>query len=143
MAALGHPRRAVGSDDHAVRGRARAERDEIDLAGRRIEPAELAVALGRVPDDAVAADGDVVREAASGGQGIGLHGDFRPRRWGRPGEDDEEREQCTAHGHLLLDSAESRQWVHTPLTHSPSGRRHSQGVPGAMKMGMEQMPWSV
>src|SRR4029453_6199901 len=57
-AAFGHPRRAVGPDDHAVRRRPAPERHEVDLARGRIETAELAVALRGVPDDAIGADRD-------------------------------------------------------------------------------------
>src|SRR3546814_107884 len=48
--AVGDPRRAVRSDDHAVRGRAFAERNMRRLAGFRIKPPQRALALRGVPD---------------------------------------------------------------------------------------------
>src|SRR3989454_633595 len=77
-AALGHPRRAVGADDHAVRRRPLAEWDQLDLAARGIEAPQLAVALRRVPDDAVRAHRHVVRRAAARGQGVGPRRDLGP-----------------------------------------------------------------
>jgi hypothetical protein len=44
------PRGAIGSDDHAMRTRPLAERNLLDLAGARIEPAKRALVLRRVPD---------------------------------------------------------------------------------------------
>src|SRR5439155_11660110 len=43
-AALGDPRRAVGADDHAVRRRTLAQRDQLDPAARGLEAPQLAVA---------------------------------------------------------------------------------------------------
>ena len=65
LPALGDPGRAVRPDDHAVRRRALAERDLLDLAGLRIEDAERALALRRVPDGAVRRGRDVVRMRAA------------------------------------------------------------------------------
>ena len=56
-----------------------------------VEAAELAVALGGIPDDAVGADGDVVR-AAPRRKGIHLHRDFGRRHRSRDGGGG--REQC-------------------------------------------------
>ena len=52
----------------------------------------MAGALGRVPDDAVGADGDVVREAA-GGHGVGPDADVGLRAGGHADEGDNERER--------------------------------------------------
>src|SRR5439155_7836209 len=52
-AAIGDPRIAIRSDDHAVRRRAAAELRHLEGAGLRIEVPELAGALRRVPDAAV------------------------------------------------------------------------------------------
>ena len=64
QAAVGDPRCAVGTDDHAVRRGARAEVDLADLPGRRVEMAERAVVLARVPDATVDGGRDVVWMAA-------------------------------------------------------------------------------
>ena len=63
-ALVGHPGGAVRSGDHAVRRRAAREVDLVDLAGRRIEPAESPVPLARVPDAPVRGGSDVVRMGA-------------------------------------------------------------------------------
>ena len=65
QAAVGDPGRAVGPDDDAVWRRPGAELDRLEQAEPRIEPAELARELRRVPDAAVARGGDVVRTLAS------------------------------------------------------------------------------
>ncbi len=49
-----------GPGDHAVRRRARTERDLADVAGRRVEVAEDAGLLAGVPDPAVGGRRDVV-----------------------------------------------------------------------------------
>src|SRR5262249_10522097 len=100
-AAFGHPRRAVGPNDDAVRRGGAAQGDELDLAGARIEAAELAVTLGRVPDDAVLADGDVVR---SRGQSVGLDGDLRAGTRGEAENEreDEEDEMHAERAHIVL-----------------------------------------
>ena len=64
LPALGNPRGAVRSDDHAVRRRALAERDLLRFAGLRIEHAERALMLRRVPDRAVGRGRDVMRMRA-------------------------------------------------------------------------------
>ena len=53
-----------GPLDDAVRRRAAAERDELDVAARRVEPAEMAAALRREPDAAVGRGRDVVDAGA-------------------------------------------------------------------------------
>src|SRR5262249_28692783 len=67
---FGDPGRPVGADDHAVRRRSGAERDEIDLAWRGVEAAERTDPLRRVPGDTVGADGHVVRISAVVRQGV-------------------------------------------------------------------------
>src|SRR5262249_34381141 len=64
LPAFGDPGRAVGTDDHAVRRRALAERDLLDLAGLWIENAERALILRSVPHLAVRRGGDIVRMRA-------------------------------------------------------------------------------
>src|SRR5215813_13145581 len=53
LAAIGHPGSTIGSHDHAMRGGAAAERDQVRLPGLRIEPPELARRLCREPHRAV------------------------------------------------------------------------------------------
>src|SRR5207249_9459513 len=60
-AAVGDPWVSIGTDDHAVRRRSRAELHHSRRAGLRIEVAELAGALRRVPDAAIGRGRDVVR----------------------------------------------------------------------------------
>ncbi len=64
-AAVGDPGRAVWARDDPVRCGAGTERDLTDVAGRRIEMAENAGSLPRVPDAAVGGRRDVVRVRAS------------------------------------------------------------------------------
>jgi hypothetical protein len=59
--AIGQPGRAVGSDDHSVRRRARADRNVLVLAGLWIDAAEHARTLAAVPDDAVEPGRHIVR----------------------------------------------------------------------------------
>ena len=80
--AVGHPRGAVGPDDDAVRRRPVAERDLRRLPRRRVEPAELARRLGRVPDRPVGRRRDVVWVRARG-HGVLRHLQSGRRRRGR------------------------------------------------------------
>ena len=64
LAAVGEPCGLVRALDDAVRRRAGAERDELDAAARRIEPAEVAAALRREPDAAIGRGRDVVDAGA-------------------------------------------------------------------------------
>src|SRR5438093_4816382 len=70
--AVGDPGRAIRTDDDAVRSRAAAERDALHLAGRGIEPPELAGTLAGEPHPAIARGRDVVR-AHPRRHGVGRH----------------------------------------------------------------------
>ena len=121
LAALGHPGRAIRPHDDAVRSRSDSQRNEIDLARGWIEAAELAVTLGRIPDDAVLADGDVVRMATSRGQGIRLRGDLRLRARGASQKErqDEEDEMHTETAHIvLLELGQTVTGLYTGVRHS-------------------------
>src|SRR6185503_18121614 len=48
--AIGHPCRAVRSDDHPMRRRTGSERDRLDSAGLRIEEPERSRRLRGIPD---------------------------------------------------------------------------------------------
>ena len=63
-APIGDPRGAIGTDNNAMRRRAFTERDVPSRPGRRIEPAERALRLGRVPDGTVGRRRHVVRMGA-------------------------------------------------------------------------------
>ena len=63
-AAVRDPRRSVRADDDAVRCRPVAESREPRLPGPRVQPAELARVLSRVPDATVTGRRDVVRMRA-------------------------------------------------------------------------------
>src|SRR5690606_24721908 len=63
-AAVGQPRGAIGSLDHAVRRRSLAERDELGATGLRVEAAEVAAAVRGEPDAAVGRGRDVVDAGA-------------------------------------------------------------------------------
>src|SRR2546426_6152404 len=66
----GVPDTAIGSDHDAVRPRSGRGGGVVrHLAGRWIEPADVAVRLVRVPHDPVRADGGVVREGLRARQG--------------------------------------------------------------------------
>jgi hypothetical protein len=85
--AIRDPRRAVRSDDDAVRRRTAPERDLLDRSGRRVEMAEHARALARVPDAAVGGGVDVMRmrprrdvELANRSSGGGRPGPLRGGR---------------------------------------------------------------
>ncbi len=49
LTAVGEPGGAVGVKDHPVRGRVGPQRDQFDLAGLRVEPAEMSAALRGEP----------------------------------------------------------------------------------------------
>ena len=84
QATVGDPWRAVGPDDHAVRRGSRAELHHACRAGLRIEVAELAGALRRVPDAAVGGGRDVVRALTAADRELDeLHGGDVGRRCGR------------------------------------------------------------
>ena len=61
QAAVGDPGSAVRPDDHAVRRGAGAERGQPRAPGPRVQPAQLARVLRRVPDASVPGGRDVVR----------------------------------------------------------------------------------
>ncbi len=63
-AAVGDPGRPVGTHDHAVRRRARPQRDAPDAPGARVEPAQLPGVLGGEPDRAARSRRHVVRVRA-------------------------------------------------------------------------------
>src|SRR5205807_2536331 len=91
------------------------------VLAREPDPAALVVTLGRVPDDAVLADGDVVRMATSRGQGIRLRGDLRLRARGASQKErqDEEDEMHTETAHIvLLGSGQTVTGLYTGVRHS-------------------------
>src|SRR4029453_16962468 len=57
--AVGDPEPTVGTDDDAVRSRARAQLDLVDRSGGRFETAQLPGTLGRVPAGPIRLDRDV------------------------------------------------------------------------------------
>ena len=118
--AVGDPRVAVWPDDHAVRRRAVAELRHPRRAGLRIEVAELAGALRRVPDASVDRGRDVVRPLTrADGEllhlrqrrdrtGVHARGHGRGRAGGRRGRSGRRRGSC-AHHDAAVDGLAGRQ----------------------------------
>ena len=66
QAPVGDPRGAVRAEDHAVGRRPVAQAHVAGLAGGGVEPAQLAAALGGVPDPAVRGGGHIVGAGIAG-----------------------------------------------------------------------------